>query len=54
MRELIKIFLDVIEEYKHPHINYPNTNKPIELDMFVPQVKMAFEFQGHQHFHATK
>lgn len=50
----IWLFLDVLEEYKHPDMIYPETNKHVELDVFVVNDKLAFEFQGYQHFRDMK
>ena len=49
-----KLFPDaaVIEEYREEGIT-GKTGAPLELDVFVPQLKLAFEYQGRQHFEDT-
>ena len=32
----------------------PNWLDRLELDIFLPDLKLAFEYQGQQHFHAIK
>jgi hypothetical protein len=34
----------VLENYKHPHLH------PLELDIFIPSLHLAIEYQGEQHF----
>jgi len=36
--------------YKHPLLNYSCSKKVMELDIFLPSTRIAFEFQGIQHF----
>lgn len=38
-------------EYIHPEIKFPNSNKNIELDIFVPDHHLALEYQGEVHYH---
>ena len=36
--------------FKHPDIRFPKTNRPAELDIWLPTLRVAFEYQGEQHF----
>jgi len=48
-----QVFQDQIvihEDYKHPFIRFPETNFPMEFDVFVPSLSLAFEYQGQHHF----
>lgn len=36
--------------YHHHGLRFPATNKAMELDVFVPDWNMGFEFQGKQHY----
>jgi hypothetical protein len=40
----------VIIEYKHPSMFFPNTKRPVILDVFLPEFNLALEYQGIQHF----
>lgn len=41
---------DIHVEYAHPQLIYSQTNRIMEFDIFVPPEKLAFEYQGEQHF----
>jgi len=43
-----KIFPDAIRQYR-PHFLY-NNGKPLSLDIFIPSINTAIEYQGRQHF----
>lgn len=36
--------------YKHPKLRFSKSNRPMELDIFLPEINLAFEYQGKQHF----
>jgi len=36
--------------YKHETMRFTKTNRKMELDIFIPSLKLAFEYQGEQHF----
>lgn len=44
---------EIIEEYKSSELTFPETSLPIELDVFVPKLNIAFEYQGKQHYEDT-
>lgn len=45
------IFLtEIIENYKDPKLDR-TSGTMIELDIYLPQEKLAFEYQGEQHFY---
>ncbi len=52
MRRLIRPDLELIEEYKSELV-FPETRVPIEFDAFIPQIKLAIEYQGKQHYEDT-
>jgi len=41
---------DIIEDYLHPDLYYEQTNRNMQFDIFVPQLNLAFEYQGPSHF----
>ena len=44
------MLLDVLEDYMHPKAVFPSSNRPMQLDVFIPSRSLAFEYQGIQHF----
>eukprot|EP01114_Cavostelium_apophysatum_P001389 TRINITY_DN11199_c0_g1_i1.p1 TRINITY_DN11199_c0_g1~~TRINITY_DN11199_c0_g1_i1.p1 ORF type:complete len:588 (-),score=156.40 TRINITY_DN11199_c0_g1_i1:19-1782(-) len=50
VRMLFPEAADVHLDYQHLGMLYTATNKPMELDVYVPSLKIAFEYQGAQHF----
>jgi hypothetical protein len=36
--------------FKHPDIRFPGTKRAAELDIWLPALRIAFEYQGEQHF----
>eukprot|EP01114_Cavostelium_apophysatum_P016893 TRINITY_DN4898_c1_g1_i1.p1 TRINITY_DN4898_c1_g1~~TRINITY_DN4898_c1_g1_i1.p1 ORF type:complete len:482 (+),score=101.22 TRINITY_DN4898_c1_g1_i1:85-1530(+) len=41
---------ELFMNFIHPHVSFPSSSKNIELDIFVPSLSIAFEYQGKQHF----
>ena len=41
---------EIIEDYQDPLLLFPGTEKRMELDIFVPELNIAFEYQGEHHF----
>jgi len=54
--QLLKIIKHLFPEenikhkHKHETMRFSKTNKKMELDIFIPSLKLAFEYQGEQHF----
>lgn len=43
--------LDQIQiDYKHPQMSFPDTHQRMELDIFLCNLSLAFEYQGEHHF----
>ena len=50
-QNLLKQYLNLLITNKILNINYrPDWLFGMELDIFYPELGLAFEFQGHQHF----
>jgi hypothetical protein len=43
------LFLEVLEDYHHADILF-KSGRPIQLDIYLPEKKLAFEYQGEHHF----
>lgn len=41
---------DIFLSYLHPDLLFLESKKPMELDIFIPSLQLAFEYQGEQHF----
>jgi hypothetical protein len=43
-----------IDNYRPDWLTNPTTGKPLELDRYYPELKIAYEFQGEQHIRPVK
>lgn len=43
--------LDTFENYLHEDLIRNDTNRVIELDVYLPNERLAFEYQGEHHYH---
>ena len=41
---------EILEDYMHPKAIFPSSNRPMQLDVFIPSRSLAFEYQGPQHY----
>jgi hypothetical protein len=41
---------DVLEDYMHPNLLFSDTQRPMQLDVFLPALSLALEYQGIQHY----
>ena len=44
--------VDVEENYKHDKMFY-SSGAPMELDVYIPELHLALEYQGQQHYQPT-
>lgn len=40
----------IIEEYQHPTLKWENSDRRVELDVWIPQHQIGIEYQGQQHY----
>lgn len=53
LQDLFPEAQDVHFNYLHPTFAFKDSLKPMTFDIFIPSLKVAFEYQGEQHFHKT-
>ena len=41
---------EIFEDYLHPQLSFSLSGNPIQFDVFIPSLDLAFEYQGQQHF----
>ena len=41
--------LPIFENYKHPDLLHSTSKRKAELDIYIPSLQIAFEYQGMQH-----
>jgi hypothetical protein len=41
---------DAVWEFKHPDMRFRESGRAMELDIWIPSIKVAVEYQGEQHF----
>ncbi len=46
-------YRDAIWQYKHPDLRFSETGRKMELDIWIPSIRTAVEYQGQQHFMAV-
>ena len=44
------IHIEIMEDYMHPNIIWEKTGRSLQLDIYIPDKMLAFEYQGKQHF----
>lgn len=50
IQEIYSNETDIYVSYLHPDLLFLESKKPMELDIYLPSLKLAFEYQGEQHF----
>jgi hypothetical protein len=49
--EEIKLTIyDVEFDHKHENLLFADSGRPMEIDVYVPAIELAFEYQGEQHY----
>lgn len=41
---------DIHVNFPHSGLNYSDTKRVMELDIYIPEYRLAFEYQGKQHY----
>src|SRR5690349_5160154 len=54
LREAVQSLLGsgvtALSNFRHMGLSYSSSNRVMELDVFVPSLQVAFEYQGKQHY----
>ncbi len=45
--------IEILYDYKHPKMEYRASGKKMELDVYIPALRLGFEYQGKHHFQVT-
>eukprot|EP01126_Amoeba_proteus_P063446 TRINITY_DN8747_c0_g5_i1.p1 TRINITY_DN8747_c0_g5~~TRINITY_DN8747_c0_g5_i1.p1 ORF type:complete len:215 (-),score=55.83 TRINITY_DN8747_c0_g5_i1:512-1156(-) len=46
--------LEIIEEYRFQEFFFPGSGRPVEVDIYIPKIKLAFEYQGEHHYNHSQ
>lgn len=44
---------EIIVNYKHPDLRFLRSGRKMEFDVWIPDLNLAFEYQGEQHYYLT-
>jgi len=50
IKEILPVNVEVLEEFVHSN-RFADSGMPMTFDIYVPSLKLAFEYQGYHHFH---
>lgn len=50
VKEILPSTYEIEFDFKHKDLRFSYSNRAMELDIWVPQIKLAIEYQGEQHF----
>ena len=50
MAEFPFFYLEIQENYYHPELQRSRIGRSMELDIFLPKERLAFEYQGEHHY----
>lgn len=53
LRQIVKPDVELIEDYAHEWLIFPDSTQPITFDVYAPGYLAAFEYQGPQHYQDT-
>jgi len=52
IKQILPLDVEIIEDYVHPFLKFPHSGRPITFDIYAPSLKLVFEYNGCQHYHA--